>query len=240
LSFTERTLSLINERRITKNKLLTDLKLGKNSFVDWGKGAVPSGETISKIADYFNVSADYLLCRTDIKEPHLKLIAGEKEEVSNMKINTEAWESLEILVDLFEIYLQNPLYAKTIHKGGTAYALVIDDIGDKDIMIAKATTTKDIADRWLSEHNSEVNQSKKLGLLGVSRANLEDWKNHNFNTPPTETQLRNMLEDYTEWHKDNKKKKTEEILKFKRAINKYLNFMNFSEASGQPDVKENV
>lgn len=32
----------------------------------WGqRGNVPKGETIVKMADYFGVSADYLLCRTD-------------------------------------------------------------------------------------------------------------------------------------------------------------------------------
>lgn len=59
--FVERLLELINEKGITKNKLLTDLSLSKNSFVDWGKrGTVPSGEVLIKLARYFNVSVDYL------------------------------------------------------------------------------------------------------------------------------------------------------------------------------------
>lgn len=58
-------LTLISEHGITKNKLLLDLGLGKNSFVNWtDRGTSPSGETLSKIADYFNVSVDYLLGRT--------------------------------------------------------------------------------------------------------------------------------------------------------------------------------
>ena len=51
--FVERTLNLIKKDNITKNKLLIDLNLSKNSFVDWEK------------RDYFNVSTDYLLGRTD-------------------------------------------------------------------------------------------------------------------------------------------------------------------------------
>lgn len=60
--FLERVLSLISQKGISKNKMLTDLKLGKNSFVNWQeRGTIPSGETLSKIAEYFNVSIDYLL-----------------------------------------------------------------------------------------------------------------------------------------------------------------------------------
>jgi len=62
LGFVDRILMLIKDRGITKNKMLMDLGLGKNSFVDWSKrGTSPSGETFIKIADYFEVSTDYLL-----------------------------------------------------------------------------------------------------------------------------------------------------------------------------------
>lgn len=60
--FLERVLSLIAQKGISKNKMLTDLKLNKNSFVDWGKhGNIPNGDVLSKISEYFNVSVDYLL-----------------------------------------------------------------------------------------------------------------------------------------------------------------------------------
>ena len=66
MCFLDRLLKLINETKITKNKLLTDLSLSKNSFVDWSnRGTVPNGDVLSKIADYLNISVDYLLGRTD-------------------------------------------------------------------------------------------------------------------------------------------------------------------------------
>lgn len=69
MNFLDRLLFLISKNHITKNKLLTDLGLSKNSFVDWSnRGTVPSGDVLSKIADYFNVSVDYLLGRTDNPE----------------------------------------------------------------------------------------------------------------------------------------------------------------------------
>lgn len=61
-AFLENLLSLLRKKGISKNKMLTDLNLGKNSFVNWEKrGTIPGGDTLNKIAEYFNVSIDYLL-----------------------------------------------------------------------------------------------------------------------------------------------------------------------------------
>ncbi|MCK9477958.1 MAG: helix-turn-helix domain-containing protein [Firmicutes bacterium] len=62
--------NLISEKKITRNKMLKDLSLGTNSFVNWQeRNTIPSGETLSKIADYFNVSVDYLLGKTNNPAP---------------------------------------------------------------------------------------------------------------------------------------------------------------------------
>lgn len=67
--FMKRVTELIDSHGITRNKLLTDIGLNKNSFVAWTKrGTVPGGDTLAKIADYFHVSTDYLLGRTDVPE----------------------------------------------------------------------------------------------------------------------------------------------------------------------------
>lgn len=72
MTFTERVLKLIERDGITKNKMLTDLKLAKGSFGNWQeRGTIPNGETLSKIADYFGVTIDYLLGATDQKEKPL-------------------------------------------------------------------------------------------------------------------------------------------------------------------------
>lgn len=62
MQFTEILEKLCRENKINKKKLLEDLKLGKNSFVNWkNRGTVPSGDILKSIADYFNVSVDYLI-----------------------------------------------------------------------------------------------------------------------------------------------------------------------------------
>jgi transcriptional regulator with XRE-family HTH domain len=78
--FVERSLKLIEKMGITKNKLLIDLGLGKNSFVDWAGGKTPSAETVLKIADYFNVSTDYLLGKSD-NPPTPSLSGGPTKQI---------------------------------------------------------------------------------------------------------------------------------------------------------------
>lgn len=44
-----------------------DLGFGENYLYTW-KRQTPSAENLQKVADYFHVSTDYLLGRTDVKE----------------------------------------------------------------------------------------------------------------------------------------------------------------------------
>lgn len=68
--FLQRVLDLIDSFGISKNKLLTDLGINKSAFVDWDRrSTIPSGDVVAKIADYFHVSTDYLLGRTDDPRP---------------------------------------------------------------------------------------------------------------------------------------------------------------------------
>ncbi|PWM55142.1 MAG: transcriptional regulator [Oscillospiraceae bacterium] len=67
--FIERIEVLLAEKGVQKKTFLAELGLSKNSFVNWrDRGTVPSGATLQKIADYFGVSVDYLLGKTDQKE----------------------------------------------------------------------------------------------------------------------------------------------------------------------------
>jgi len=66
MTFIERILFEISKKGITKNKLLSDLKINHNAFAKWSNPeCMPNGTTVVKIADYFEVTTDYLLGRTD-------------------------------------------------------------------------------------------------------------------------------------------------------------------------------
>ena len=60
--FIEILLKLINERGITRTKFLNDVGLNKSCILNWQqRGTIPNGEVLTKIANYFDVSTDYLL-----------------------------------------------------------------------------------------------------------------------------------------------------------------------------------
>lgn len=60
----DRLKELTNKQGISLNKLEENIGLGKNTLYSWKK-KIPSGQNLTKVADYFNVSTDYLLGRTD-------------------------------------------------------------------------------------------------------------------------------------------------------------------------------
>ncbi|MCC2250536.1 helix-turn-helix domain-containing protein [Virgibacillus sp. AGTR] len=66
----ERVKKLCKERGITVAKLEEELEIPKNTIYQW-KRISPSLDKLKSIADYFNVSIDYLLGRTDIKNNDL-------------------------------------------------------------------------------------------------------------------------------------------------------------------------
>ncbi len=67
--FIDRLNTLISEKGITRVQLLNDLNLGKNQIRYWEKNNVePNAVTLNAIANYFSVSVDYLLGKTDKKE----------------------------------------------------------------------------------------------------------------------------------------------------------------------------
>lgn len=62
----DRLKSLCDKQGISINDLEEKLDIGKNSLYSWKKG-IPKGTNLIKVADYFNVSTDYLLGRSDQK-----------------------------------------------------------------------------------------------------------------------------------------------------------------------------
>ena len=98
------------EKGISTTKMLEDIGLNKNTLSSMGnRGSWISSDGLAKIADYLDVSVDYLLGRTeeDIRrEIRDKLINGTPDEnVRNAvigKINTMSDEQCRKLLDLLE------------------------------------------------------------------------------------------------------------------------------------------
>lgn len=52
---------LCSKNGITPNKACVDCGISRTSVAKWKKGATPNGATVAKLADYFGVTADFLL-----------------------------------------------------------------------------------------------------------------------------------------------------------------------------------
>lgn len=65
----ERILQLMELNNIKAFKLTNDLGLSNSAITDWKKGkSKPSVEAVVKIAQYFNVSTDYIIMGTKSKD----------------------------------------------------------------------------------------------------------------------------------------------------------------------------
>lgn len=63
---------LCKEQKITVKLLLEQCEMNRNTMYDLEKkGSFPSGDKLSRIADYLSCSVDYLLGRTDRKEMNI-------------------------------------------------------------------------------------------------------------------------------------------------------------------------
>ena len=79
MTFYQRLIELKAEKGVTQTEIQNSLGIGKNSFGNWKKGIIPNRSTQQQLADYFDVSVEYLMGTTDIKE---KPVTNEGDELS--------------------------------------------------------------------------------------------------------------------------------------------------------------
>lgn len=105
---------LCEKQGISLNTLEDKLKLGKNSLYGLKRNQ-PSAERLQQIADYFQVSTDYLLGRTD--NPRIasdETIGGyTSEDLRKMAENAKTFdgkplaeEDIDAIQNIIEIYLR--------------------------------------------------------------------------------------------------------------------------------------
>ena len=66
--FFEKVSELCSKKGISISQLALDLKISKSNVTNWKNGSVPKSDKITQIANYFDVSTDYLLGKTSIKK----------------------------------------------------------------------------------------------------------------------------------------------------------------------------
>lgn len=90
---------LCKEAGKTPTGVALELGLSRASVTRWRNNGMPSAEALLSIADYFNVSTDYLLGRTEITNPpHSQMPNNIAKAVlfdSNENIPEEVWQQIK-------------------------------------------------------------------------------------------------------------------------------------------------
>ncbi|WP_339182815.1 helix-turn-helix transcriptional regulator [Paenibacillus sp. FSL R5-0701] len=98
----ERLLELRKERRLTQQEISKSLKMARTTYSGYENGSrEPDNETLNKIADFLEVSVDYLLGRTEqrkqvLSEPSRALIDSlnltDEEIMKNIRFEVDGIE----------------------------------------------------------------------------------------------------------------------------------------------------
>lgn len=73
----ERISGLCKARGITITKMATDLGIGTSLIRKWKQTSSPSIDKVKLIAEYFDVSTDYLIGLSNVEEPAEKLMSDD-------------------------------------------------------------------------------------------------------------------------------------------------------------------
>ncbi len=87
--------SLCKEIGKTPTGVALELGLSKAAPYRWSTGSVPDGNTLALLADYFNVSTDYLLGRSEFRNAEISKDKVEemKKEIENLILEGKLSES---------------------------------------------------------------------------------------------------------------------------------------------------
>lgn len=134
----ERIKKLSEERGKTVQQVAIDLGFGENYFYRWKKQS-PSSAYLDQVADYFNVSTDYLLGRTDYKNLEMDVKRFENfDKLSNQDVAKELNFILEQL-------------------GSENYGLLFDgnqiDEETRELLISSLKNTYNIAQSFIKKQN---------------------------------------------------------------------------------------
>ncbi len=99
MDFATRLMDLISQKGINKLQLSKDIGVSSSLISAWVKGGkTPSTENIIALADYFFVTTDYLLCRSEVRPSRdsVSLSAHEKRLLDAFRVLEEDEQLIEL------------------------------------------------------------------------------------------------------------------------------------------------
>lgn len=101
--FWERLQMLCKEKDVKVTPLVIKLGISPGAISRWKNGANPKGDILNKFADYFNVSTDYLLGKTDKRQVPEGLTAKDLETLERIKyLQEHSPEDYALIKNLIE------------------------------------------------------------------------------------------------------------------------------------------
>ncbi len=79
--FFNRFKALCDQKNVSVYRACTDIGLNRAAVAKWKNGGKPNGTTAAKLAEYFDVTTDYLLGRSEERAPAEKPRAVSDEEI---------------------------------------------------------------------------------------------------------------------------------------------------------------
>ena len=75
--FAEKIRLLRSERKLTQSDVAKEVGLSSRGYQDLERGAVPRGDTLLAIGNFYQVSLDWLMGRTEVREVNREQAAKE-------------------------------------------------------------------------------------------------------------------------------------------------------------------
>lgn len=173
----ERTKALVQQKGISWYKLSKETGIPEETFSNWKKGKYePKNEKLNKIADYFDVSVDYLINGNEAEEIKFKI------PVLGVVPCGTPIEAIEEIIEYIDVV---PSMAKEhfglIAKGDSMYPFICEG----DILIVKKTSDVKSGKISIVKVNGDDATCKKIKITedGISLIPLNNDYDVAFYTP---------------------------------------------------------
>lgn len=101
--FWQRLNELCKEKNVKITPLVIQLGISPGAISRWKNGSTPKGEILNKFADYFGVSTDYLLGKTEKRQAPEGLTAKDLDTLARIKyLQEHSPEDYALIKNLIE------------------------------------------------------------------------------------------------------------------------------------------
>lgn len=196
-TFSSRLKTLMKENHVTQQALAEKIEITRQAVSNYtGAERIPDGYILTKIADYFNVSTDYLLCRTDIKtaDPEIQSVC----EFTGLSVkvikNIRSFPFCEMYSSDLSNYLENVDLIDFI----STFQTFISEYAEMDNTVKELENSIDELSDQLSEFETNEQYEKydetkdEIETLLKEKKDLKD--RHDFLIWKMEKSIKNFVE----------------------------------------------